>query len=615
MTSRRLLVFCLLLTSTSLAACSEEVTRRSGGSGSGSSSSGDTGSSQDTGTVEDTSTADTDPADTGSSDTDPVDTGSSDTTPDDTGTADTTPADTGTTDTGTTDTGTTDTGTTASCTTNAECVSRFGSTFACIAGLCTEVAANDPCAFDGQACTDPAAQETDTFLCVSDATGTGNVCRQFCDATTADETGSVDCPASSFCLDVGGLNVDGLTGACIPGDCTTNIFDNAACDGTGTCLPIGNGASFCISAGTATLGTPCNLDTSDAPPASDSCARGLLCSSNTCIEPCNRANGNADCTGGEVCLGAFDNTPRNRPGLCGRSCNAFSTGQCGFGQSCQALLGRAGVNVWACVDEVAGPTYALGEVCDPTANCAEGSICIPDDVDALGSPINRCVELCDPADELAGFGTCASLTNPEICAPSRVAGLGLCAESCEPFPRSPGSNYGCSGADDSCLPIVLTNDRATDPRGTCNTNTGTGRPYAACANLNTFGDCADLGLCYDTTDDSVENGTCAPLCPPLDQTNICGTGATCSAILPLVGNLAFGACTRSFTAGTLGARCIDEGQPCAAAGTVCLDTGAGATCVLACREGYDDCARDAGTTCNTGLLNPDVVPAFMGLCL
>jgi hypothetical protein len=43
--------------------------------------------------------------------------------------------------------------------------------------------------------------------------------------------------------------------------------------------------------------------------------------------------------------------------------------------------------------------------------------------------------------------------------------------------------------------------------------------------------------------------------------------------------------------------------------------GTGATCTLACREGYDDCALDAGTTCNTGILNPDVVPAFMGLCL
>ena len=604
MTLRRLASLSILLATASLMGCSAEVARRSGGSGSGSSR--DTGTSQDTGTLEDTATADTDPADTGSPDTDPADTGTS---------GDTTPVDTGTNDTTPVDTGSTDTGSTASCSTTAECVSRFGATFACVGGQCVEQSGTAPCAVDGQLCTDPATQETDTFLCVTDATGTGAVCRQFCDATTADETASADCPANSYCLDVGGSSPTGLTGACLPGDCTTNIFDNAACGGTGTCLPVGNGASFCISAGTANVGAPCNLDTSASPPASDSCARGLLCSANTCIEPCNRANGNADCAGGDACLGAFENTPRNRPGLCGQGCAAFSTGDCGAGQSCQALIGRSGVNVWACIDENAGPTYALGEVCDPTANCAEGSICIPDEVDALGNPVNHCVQLCNPADELTGVGTCAGLANPEVCAPSRVTGLGLCSESCQPFPRSNGSNYGCSGADDSCLPFVLTNNRATDPRGTCEANSGTGRPFSACATSGTFGDCVDFGLCYDTTDDSVDNATCAPLCPPLDQTNICGSGATCSAVLPLVGNLAFSVCTRTFTAGTLGARCVDEGLPCAAAGTVCIDTGTGATCTLACREGYNDCAADAGTTCNTGVLNPDVVPAFMGLCL
>ena len=608
MTLRRLASLSMLLATASLMACSADETRRRGGSGS--SSSPDTGSA-DTGSA-DTGAEDTGTADTAVDDTGAPDTTLDDTTPDDTGSVDTTPVDTGP-DTG--DTGTTDTGSTASCTTTAECVSRFGSNFGCVAGVCTEVAANAPCAFDGQACTNPATQETDTFVCITETAGADPVCRQFCNATDADATASSDCPASFYCLEVGVENIDGLTGACLPGDCTTNIFDATACGGTGTCLPIGNGASFCVSAGTATVGGPCNLDTSDAPPASDLCAPGLLCTGNRCIEPCNRANGNADCTGGDACLGAYENTPRNRPGLCGQSCAAFSVGSCDAGQSCQPIIGRAGLNVWTCLDENAGPTYALGEVCDPAANCVEGSLCIADGEDGLGNPVNRCVAFCDPADELSGFGTCATFPNPEICAPSRVSGVGFCAEVCEPYPRTPGLNYGCASAGDGCFPIVLTEDRATDPRGTCLPNSGTRRPYASCTTSGTFGDCADFGLCYDTTNDSVDNGTCAPLCPPLDQTNICGASATCSAVLPLVGNLAFGVCTRGFTAGTLGARCVDEGLPCAAAGTVCLDMGTGATCTLACREGYDDCALDAGTTCNTGILNPDVVPAFMGLCL
>jgi hypothetical protein len=86
-------------------------------------------------------------------------------------------------------------------------------------------------------------------------------------------------------------------------------------------------------------------------------------------------------------------------------------------------------------------------------------------------------------------------------------------------------------------------------------------------------------------------------------------------MIPLTGNLAFGVCTQEFSAGAIGGRCTAEGTPCEAPGTLCLDTGAGATCVLACREGFDDCTNDPGTTCNVGSLNPDVVPVFLGLCL
>ena len=600
----------LLLATTSLTACSAEVSRR-GGSGGG----GGGGSTTDTGAADTSIDSDTTVDDTGTpgddtgttEDTAVDDTGTaSDTTPDDT-TADTTPD--------TVDTGTGDTSVGFPCTTNADCIATLGDTFECVSGSCVEAAGPVPCAVDGQACTDPATQQNDTFACVADDTGTGAVCRQFCDADNADATGSVDCPANSYCIDIGTSNIDGLTGACIPGDCTTNIFDTSACSGTGTCLPVGNGASFCITAGTARVGAACNVSTAATPPTSDICARGLLCSNNTCIAPCNRANGNADCGAGESCLGAFDNTPRNRPGLCGQGCNAFSTGTCDLGTSCQPILGRTGLNVWACLAENAGPTYGIGEVCDPTANCAEGSLCIEDDVDALGNPVSHCIQLCSPEEELAGGSPCNALLNPEVCAPSRVAGLGLCNESCTPFPRSPGSTYGCSGTGDGCRPIVLTDTAVTEPRGVCDPNTGTTRNFATCSSSGTFGECLDFGLCYDTSNDGLTNPTCAPLCPPLAQTPICGAGATCSAILPLVGNLAFSVCTRNFNAAAIGARCTTEGDPCTDAGTVCLDTGSGPVCVLACREGYDDCARDAGTTCNTGLLNPDVVPAFMGICL
>ena len=597
--SRHLIIFTLLLTATSLAACSEEAARRSGGSGSGSGSIRDTGSSQDTGTVDDTSTADTDP------DATPEDTGTVDT-----GTVDTSPVDTGQ-ETG--DTGTIDTG--VSCTRTADCEVQFGAGFICVNGVCVEQLLPDPCIADGQECTDPAAQETDEFVCVSDTAGATAVCRQLCNAETADETSSEDCPLNTYCFDVGATSASGLTGACTPGDCTTNIFDATACDGVGTCFPVGHGASFCISAGTAIEGEPCGLDTSTTPPDSDICAPGLLCSNSLCVAPCDRTNGNADCTGGDACLAAFDFTPRNRPGLCGTACSAFSVGQCPADEACQPFLGRAGVNIWACVASTGNTTFGPEEICDETGSCQEGYLCIGAETDAGGNTINRCTQLCDTEAELAGDRPCASFSNPEICARSAVAGIGFCQESCQPFPRIPGSNYGCSTAGERCFPVVLTEDAASAPVGICDANDGTIGPFQPCAEDGTIGECADFAVCLDFSDDGAVNPNCNALCAPFEQGAVCGRGATCSAIFPLTGNLNFGICTQEFSAGAIGGRCTAEGTPCEAPGTLCLDTGAGATCVLACREGFDDCANDPGTTCNVGTLNPDVVPVFLGLCL
>jgi len=933
-----------------------------------------------------------------------------------------TTADTDTSDTGTTDTtpdtielDTTDTGGAISCTRTADCETQLGVGFVCESGVCVEQLLPDPCTADGQACTDKAAQETEEFTCVQDITAqTADAplfCRQVCNADSADDTGSEDCPLNTYCFEAGALNTAGLTGACYPGDCTTNIFDDAACEGTGTCLPIGHGASFCIDGGTAIEGDPCGLDTSATPPDSDTCASGLLCTNSVCIAPCNRTNGNADCTDGLTCLAAFDFTPRNRPGLCGTACDAFSVGQCPTDETCQPLLGRAGVNIWACVANTGTTIFGPGEICGDNGSCEESYICAGAETDAGGNTINRCTQLCDTEAELAGESPCGSAsagpaliasvafgeasgflsldagaydvqvrdvasgslvtdlsvavaagevhtelatlnaagdftrftyvdlragetlpangvrlihaaasapdvdvyvakafdtlasgdssgaieaafgsynlwqdstagafsltageandifffdgntaaasyvaaapvtgalvrlvhgsaignvdvyadcvadftgctalnqvaadfafgdvsayvnvaagehtfyiaaagadptadaalltvgpialseggrytvvandidptnirlisdsttaltagtasirlhnfssadvdsalestspvaagvafgeavegassayvalpagnyvavlrgagapssadaafvapftvnglltaivaddgagltaiairdsiaapaagqgsvrvihaadgvgpvsvnlpgTSNSVCAPISIAGLGFCNESCQPFPRDPGSNYGCSTAGDGCFPILLTDSAPSEVVGICDATTGTIAPFEACANDSTFGECADTGLCYDFSDDSVANQNCNPLCPPFEQGDVCGAGATCYLGFALGGS-GFGVCTQEYTAGSVGGRCdlADAGLPCEAAGTLCLETTAGsATCVLGCRDGLNDCANDPGTTCNAGLFTG--IPAFMGICL
>lgn len=930
-----------------------------------------------------------------------------------------TTTDTGTTDTGTADTAldtievdTTDTGGAISCTRTIDCETQLGAGFICENGTCVEQLLPDPCIADGQECTDAALQATDEFVCVSETSGATAVCRQLCNSDTADDTGSEDCPLNTYCFDVGATSASGLTGACTPGDCATNIFDETACEGVGTCFPVGHGASFCISGGTAIEGEACGLDTTTTPPDSDTCAPGLLCSNNVCVAPCDRTNGNADCTGGLTCLAAFDFTPRNRPGLCGTACDAFSVGQCPTDETCQPFFGRRGVNIWACVASTGDTTFGPDEICDGAGSCEEGYLCVGSETDAGGNTISRCTQLCDTEAELAGESPCGSAgagpaliasisfgdasgflsfpaasydvqvrdvasgslvtdlsvavvagevhtelatldaagdftrftyvdlragetlpangvrlihaaasaptvdvyvataletlasgdssgaveaaagsynlwqdtapsaftltagqandvfyfdgstasasyeagatvtgalvrlvhgsnlagsvdvyadcatdfsgctagnlvtadfafgdvsgyvavaagehtfylaaagadpttdsailtvgpialseggrytavandigspnvalladsttapaagkstirlhnfsadeigsalesTTPiasgvsfgesvegdssayialpaggyvavlrgagaassaaaafvapfnlsglltaivadsgagltaiaisdsivapaagqgsvrvihaadgvgavsinlpgtvnAICARSAVAGIGFCQESCEPFPRNPGSNYGCSTDGDGCFPVVLTEDEASAPVGICDANDGTVGPFEPCADDGTIGECADFAVCLDFTDDGAANPNCNALCAPFEQGDVCGADATCSAIFPLTGNLGFGICTQEFSAGAIGGRCTAEGTPCEAPGTLCLDTGAGATCVLACREGFDDCANDPGTTCNVGLLNPDVVPVFLGLCL
>ncbi len=264
----------------------------------------------------------------------------------------------------------------------------------CIEGCCV---AGDPPELPCAAHLDPCNSDTQTtadFFC---DTGAGQ-CFTKCDYDSADDTQSSDCPLNSYCLsELTAVEPGEFNGACLPGDCDSNIFDPAACDEVGTCRPIGNGASFCVEGGTAMEADPCNLDTSTSQPASAVCAPGLLCFRNECIVPCNRRNGDDDCEEGLECAGAFDTTPRNQPGVCASECGEFSAGECTDGV-CRAIFGRFGVNEWLCTEAPEEPLEDGADCSGADAECAEGMICA-----SVTDTEQACMQTCHPLGEGDGI--------------------------------------------------------------------------------------------------------------------------------------------------------------------------------------------------------------------
>ena len=295
------------------------------------------------------------------------------------------------------------------------------------AGLTNNICEDGCCVEQVQVCRahldecSSADQTTDTFICDTEA----GVCLARCASDTADTTESEDCDRGSWCLPINGdppETAPTLTGVCIPGDCDS-IFDADACGGEGTCLPVGNNASFCVPSGTAgdgaecgqtVEGTECEDDTACGgdefcsggicTPLSDVCDAGLLCFQGECVTPCDRDN--ADC-GGDECVAVFDNTVDNRPGVCGTACEDFSAGECADGEACTPVTGRFGLNESICIEiPTDDPGVGPGEECgDGIGVCGEGYVCA--NLGSEDEADNRCTQWCDPLDTTSGaFSDC-----------------------------------------------------------------------------------------------------------------------------------------------------------------------------------------------------------------
>lgn len=325
----------------------------------------------------------------------------------------------------------------------------LGDNFICDEGCCVEDDTPVPCTRVGQECTED-GQSTDTFFC---DTGLGQCLQRCADALTDSSEGG-NCPPRSdtFCFaindpepPVDASTGDVLDGICVPGDCSSQFGEDGAPDPTVcsgvtplgetvacgdddcTCNPVGNGASFCVTAGPGAVGDAC-LQDADAEgnlTGADQCGGGLTCFRNVCVQACN-AGAETSCTtdeetqfcieGGECeCQEVLDTSGDNEPGICAQSCEPFSADECPSGATCTPSWGRFGLNDWLCTPIAADPIPAGGE-CDLDlgnfGQCAEGAICV---AEAEGAP-GVCTSLCDPRNPASGaLAACGGASaGPEV---------------------------------------------------------------------------------------------------------------------------------------------------------------------------------------------------------
>lgn len=294
----------------------------------------------------------------------------------------------------------------------------------CNLGCCTARTVNPVCAQSGQECQD-ASWSNDTFACAVPEGGGVGECLARCDTNSTSSSDDNGCPTSFYCFDSGEEITNPTTGAvldgaCFEGDCNDSCFavggDCTAEDlfqctsGSGTCFGVGNGASFCVEAGTQGDGEECSGSLQGE--AGELCAAGLFCFNGVCETPCAYDDGDpaGSCDSGE-CLPVFDSSGDNSPGVCGDPCEAYESDACSDGFACAPNLGMfsRSVTMWSCTEQTSDTEVGHGEECDPTGAdsvCSEGLQCIPQvDDDTIG----HCEQLCDPALETTeGFGACPS---------------------------------------------------------------------------------------------------------------------------------------------------------------------------------------------------------------
>ncbi len=206
----------------------------------------------------------------------------------------------------------------------------------------------DPCPLSNLV----ASEEQGGFFCVRLAQDAPPSCVAKCEQTFSPDK----CPAQSFCLEV---NLEDTPAAvCLPSECQAHGDCTFLGPDGGTCVPFGNQASFCFSAGQASRGSFCGGEIG--------CAPGLFCT--------------------------------NSGGLLGSTCQPLCDmwareDACGRDAACAFLTLGTGV--------CRPPTEQgrdIGDPCSPEGGwCDDGVQCY--DLQTGGDPNPTCVAWCRPGTE------------------------------------------------------------------------------------------------------------------------------------------------------------------------------------------------------------------------
>lgn len=264
------------------------------------------------------------------------------------------------------------------------------------------------------------------YFCAN--TADGGVCLPAC----AYPFGVAGCPDDSVCWSLEGEGGDEIT-ACIPSDCTSFQTPAAECAATQSCIEFDDGIGVCLDAGTASVGSPCNIS-STAP--ADNCGPSSFCD-----------------TPGE---GATR-------GTCVAFCDFWGSSSCGGGQTCGLLTYATGI----CQSLTpAGPLEectTAGDMCGTRARCftfntadGEANFCASycrrgvasDCAGSIGttcnwnafrntSEIGLCLPPCESTADCTGGDTCTSDgVCAQVCTNSAACGAGnICLDgTCKPKP-------------------------------------------------------------------------------------------------------------------------------------------------------------------------------------